>query len=72
MEPTAKTPLPTLRSLLAKRGLTPDSKFDDYQSYIEAQSTQLKAGTVSDKVALSNRDMHVALGRFSTSRKGAF
>lgn len=53
--------LPTLRALLARRGVEPSGQFGDYQAYIERKSKSLKAGKLSNGTASGS--VHVALGR---------
>jgi len=52
-----------LASLLERRGVRKDSRFGDYQDYIEAKTDKIRPSLTPHRQILSEGSMHVALGR---------
>lgn len=54
--------LPSLATLLERRGVRKDPRFGDYQDYIEAQTDKIRPKPTHRQV-LSERSIHAAVGR---------
>lgn len=60
--------LPSLKALLERRGIKADTKYNDYQSYIDQKSKDLPAEKISNGRVVASGSMHVALGRLISTK----